>query len=468
MERTTQTLLFSTLAAAASGMATEAQAADKAPRKDQRPNIVLIISDDVRRLDLACYGSPDSKTPNIDRLAAEGMKFNNFFQATAMSSPTRHCLLTGLYPVRSGAYPNHTFIKDRVSTLPQYLKKAGYRVALQGKRHISPESAFPFEYLGKTGDNVDISLIEPFVSKMAKSGEPFFLYIGSHDAHSPWTRGDRSLFDAKKLTLPPTLVDNELTRNNYRNYLAEINLLDSDVGRVDALIKKYKLDSNTIFIFTSEQGHSFPFAKWTCYDAGVRTAFIVRWPGVTMPGSVSDAYCEYVDVTPTLSDIAGAKTDDLDGRSFLPVLQGKAKEHKSEVYAIHTTRGIHGGAPYFGVRMVRDARFCYILNLTPEAKFQCAANTPKNQMWASWVEKAKSDSFAASRVEAFSRRPGEELYDMEKDPYQMHNIAADPAYAAEKKRLAALLKKWMEQQGDKGQATEMDALKHLAKNMDED
>lgn len=92
--------------------------------------------------------APDAITPNIDRLAEQGgMKFNSFFQATAMSSPTRHCLLTGLYPVKSGAYPNHTFINDGVKTLPYYLKEAGYRVALQGKRHINPEESFPFEYL---------------------------------------------------------------------------------------------------------------------------------------------------------------------------------------------------------------------------------------------------------------------------------------------------------------------------------
>ncbi len=102
-------------------------------------------------------------------------------------------------------------------------------------------------------------------------GQDFFLYLASNDPHSPWTRGNRSLFDAEKLTLPPTLVDTKETRKNYANYLAEINQLDTDVGKIDALIKKYNLDENTVFIFTSEQGHQFPFAKWTCYDAGLQT-----------------------------------------------------------------------------------------------------------------------------------------------------------------------------------------------------
>ncbi len=466
MKPSSRTLLLSSLTVAAGCAAVESSAATK--EKAKRPNIVLIISDDVRMLDLGCYGSPDSKTPNINRLASEGLKFNNFFQAVAMSSPTRHCMLTGIYPVRSGAYPNHTFINDGIHTLPYYLKNEGYRVAIQGKRHFNPESAFPFEYLSPSGANVDISLMEPFVADVAKTGEPFFLYVASHDAHSPWTRGDRTLFDADKLTLPPTLADTKETREAYRNYLAEINLLDSDVGRVDALIKKYNLDKNTIFIFTSEQGHSFPFAKWTCYDAGVRTGFIVRWPGVVKPGSTTDAYCEYVDITPTLTDIAKAKTDKLDGRSFLPVLQGKAKEHKSEVYSLHTTRGIINGSEYFGIRMVRDHKFSYILNLTPEAKFQNAATNPKDKIWASWLEKAKSDGFAASRVNAYATRPAEELYDMKKDPFQMNNLAADPAYAKEKARLRKLLDAWMARQGDKGQQTELEAKAHQWAGKDEE
>ena len=131
------------------------------------PNIILVIADDCRMGDLGCYGSPDAVTPNIDRIASEGLKFNRFFQATAMSSPTRHCLLTGLYPVKSGAYPNHTFIDEGVKTLPYYLKKAGYRVAMQGKRHIAPLEAFPFEYLSGDYKNLNIPDLELFIADVA-------------------------------------------------------------------------------------------------------------------------------------------------------------------------------------------------------------------------------------------------------------------------------------------------------------
>ena len=312
--------LGTSLALLSGGIAQAAKPATGTTPK--KPNIVLVIADDCRFLDLGCYGSPDAITPNIDRLAAEGVRFTRFFQATAMSSATRHCLLTGLYPVRSGAYPNHTRLNDGVGTLPQYLKQAGYRVALEGKRHIAPIEAFPFEYLSNEQQRtVYPELIEPFLADVARSGEPFFLYVGSTEPHDPWNKGDQSLWNPDDLTLPCNLVDTPATRKQFRNYLAEINELDNQVGAVDALLHKYGLDENTIFIFTSEQGYSFPFGKWTCYDEGLHTGFVIRWPGTVKPGRVTDAMCEYVDVTPTLVDIAGGKIPEgLDGRSFLPVI----------------------------------------------------------------------------------------------------------------------------------------------------
>ncbi len=448
-----QLLLLTVAGAALSALSVTAQA--------KRPNIVLVIADDCRRGDLGCYGSPDAVTPNIDRLASEGLKFTRFFQATAMSSPTRHCLLTGLYPVKSGAYPNHTFIKDGVKTLPYYLKNAGYRVALQGKRHIAPLEAFPFEYLSGDYKNLNIPDLESFIAEVTEKDQPFFLYLASNDPHSPWTRGDRSLFDAGKLTLPPTLVDTKELRENYVNYLAEINQLDTDVGKVDALLKKYRLDENTIFIFTSEQGHQFPFGKWTCYDAGLQTGFIVRWQGVTTPGAITDALCEYVDVTPTLLDIAGAPDPgNFDGKSFLPVIKGKKKKFKEYVFGAQTTRGIANGSPYYGIRSVRNERYSYILNLTPEAAFKNIITREKDPVWASWEKKAQTDSFARQQVSRYQYRPAEELYDVVNDPYQLHNLAGDKRYASEVKKLRRRLLKWMELQGDRGQATELEALEH--------
>ena len=456
--------LGTSLALLSGGIAQAAKPATGTTPK--KPNIVLVIADDCRFLDLGCYGSPDAITPNIDRLAAEGVRFTRFFQATAMSSATRHCLLTGLYPVRSGAYPNHTRLNDGVGTLPQYLKQAGYRVALEGKRHIAPIEAFPFEYLSNEQQRtVYPELIEPFLADVARSGEPFFLYVGSTEPHDPWNKGDQSLWNPDDLTLPCNLVDTPATRKQFRNYLAEINELDNQVGAVDALLHKYGLDENTIFIFTSEQGYSFPFGKWTCYDEGLHTGFVIRWPGTVKPGRVTDAMCEYVDVTPTLVDIAGGKIPEgLDGRSFLPVIKGEADSFKNEVYGIQTSRGIFFGPEYYAIRSIRNERYAYIMNLTPEATFKCMSTNPKKGWWMSWKEKAATDEFARRQVERYQKRPAEELYDIVNDPFQTRNLADDPQYAGEKARMRAKLLQWMESQGDKGQQTEMEALEHMVKH----
>lgn len=242
-----------------------------------------------------------------------------------------------------------------------------------------------------------------------------------------WTRGDRSLFDASKLTLPPTLVDTPEVRKLYVNYLAEINQLDKDIGSIDALLKKYGLDDDTVFIFTSEQGHQFPFAKWTCYDAGLQTAFIVRWKGVTRPGTTTDALCEYVDVTPTLVDIAsGSVPKGLDGKSFRKVIEGKKSKHKQRVFGIQTSRGILNGPDHYGIRLVRDRRYCYIRNLTPEAMFQCVVT--KEEYFKEWQQRAppgtRSPGNAPNCTRSGLPRSCTTLW---MTPYQMHNLAADPA-----------------------------------------
>ncbi len=436
---------------------------------EEKPNIVLIIADDSRYLDFGCYGSPDAITPNIDRLASQGLKFNNFFQATAMSSPTRHSLLTGYYPVRSGAYPNHTFIKEGITTLPTYLKNLGYRVAMQGKKHIAPINAFPFEYLDNKppvskNQHVNLNKIEDFISEVSESKEPFFLYIGSTDPHTPWNRGDPSLFDANKLQLSPNLVDTEATRNSYVRYLAEINKLDSDVGIIDNLLEEYGLAENTIFIFTSEQGYAFPFAKWTCYDEGVQTGFIVRWDKVIEPGRETDAICEYVDVTPTLIEIAGGTVPSIiDGKSFLPVLKGDKDTFKEYSYSLQTTRGVSGGSDYYGIRSVRSSQYRYILNLTPEVTFDCWASKKNNPFWGSWLRKAENDLFAEQQVERYQHRPREELYDVSVDPFMTNNLAYDVSYSNVKNELKNHLENWMKQQGDEGQETELKALEHQVK-----
>ncbi len=422
-----------------------------------QPNFLFIIADDCTYRDIGCYGG-QAHTPNIDKLATEGMRFTQCFQAAPMCSPTRHNIYTGIYPVKSGAYPNHTFVKPGVKSVVHHLKPLGYRVALSGKRHIKPREAFPFEYSGK-GNNPDFDALDKFVASCKQSDVPFCIFACSNEPHSPWNKGDPSRYDADKLELPPYFVDTPQTRETMTRYLAEITYYDGQVGEALAMLDRHGVAEDTLVIVVSEQGSSFPFGKWTCYDTGLQSAFIARWPGKIKPGKVSDAMIEYVDVLPTFIEAAGGKTPAvLDGKSLLPVLLGTRDTHKRYVYGEMTTRGIINGSEHFGIRSIRSKRFKYIWNFTPEVQFRNVAM--QGAVFKSWQEKAQTDPDAAEKVRRYQNRPGEELYDVVEDPYEWKNLADDPKYADTKADLRKRLLEWMEACGDKGQQTELEAKQH--------
>lgn len=423
-----------------------------------KPNIVFINGDDLTHTDLSVYGG-QAITPNFDRLASEGMVFRECFQAAPMCSPTRHNLYTGLYPVKTGAYPNHTFAKEGTKSIVQYLKPHGYRVALSGKRHVSPESIFSFEYSG-VKNNPDMAAVEALMAESKEAGTPFCLFACSNEPHEPWDKGDPSQYPKDQIKLPPYFVDTPVTRDGMSRYLAEITYYDGQVGQILDLLDKYSLTDNTIVMVSSEQGSSLPFAKWTLYDPGLQTALLVRWPGKVAAGSETDAMVEYVDVVPTLLDAAGIDIPDgLDGKSFLPVLAGEATKHKDYVYGIMTTRGINNGSDHFGIRSVRSKDYQLIVNLTPEVTFTNACTaSPEFQSWVKRAETGKKK--AANLVKRYQHRPPVELYKVGEDWHQWKNLADDPEYSDVLRDMNAKLDEWMESQGDLGEATEMAALDH--------
>lgn len=432
----------------------------------RRPNVMLIIADDMTWRDCEPYGNREVRTPHLARLAAQGMKFNRCFTATAMCAPTRQQLYTGVFPVRNGAYPNHSRVRDGTKGVVHHLRALGYRVGLVGKRHFGPAASFPFEFLasGKKAAG-NLPAIEKFVNR--DSSQPYCLIVASNEPHSPWNQGPRD-YDPAKLTVPPYLEDTAETRQGMAKYYSEITFLDGLVGQCMKIVDESEGRDETILLFTSEQGSSFPFGgKWTCYDTGLKTALIVRWPGRVEPGSETDAMVQYVDILPTLIEAARGRPAEidtglpgaagggrgLDGRSFLGVLLGKSSRHRDHVYGVHTTRGIINGSPTYPVRSVRSIRFKYIRNLSWESAFTNAV-TREGGVLSSWKRAAGK---SRARAEAYQRRPAEELYDLEKDPWELHNLADDPAHQATRTALGAKLDAWMSQQGDRGLETELQA-----------
>jgi N-sulfoglucosamine sulfohydrolase len=424
-----------------------------------KPNLVIIIADDCTYTDMEVYGG-QAKTPSLMKLAEEGMKFSHCFQAAPMCSPTRHNLYTGLYPVKSGAYPNHTMAYDWVKSLPHYLASSGYRSFLSGKTHINPRSVFPFEYSSQ-GNNPDMDVLDKALEECAKNKTPFLLVAASNEPHEPYNKGDASAYPPASLKLPPVLVDTPETRDAFSKYLAEITYFDGQVGQVLGLLEKHGQKENTLVVVLSEQGNAFPFAKWTCYDVGLRSGCIVRWPGKVKPGSATDALVEYVDVVPTFLEAASLpRPKVLDGSSFLPVLTGKASRHKDYVFGIQTTRGVYFAPPHYGIRSARDERYRYIWNFTPEVEFKCAAT--RDEVFDSWKRVAEAgDARAAKLVREYQHRPAEELYDCVVDPWNRTNLIAEARFSATRDKLRDQLDKWMKAQGDLGQETELKALERM-------
>lgn len=424
------------------------------------PNLVLIIADDCTFRDLRCYGG-QAHTPHLDRLASEGMRFTHCFQAAPMCSPTRHNIYTGLYPVKSGAYPNHAHANPGVRSIAHYLAPLGYRVMLSGKSHVGPQDVFPFEYTG--GKNPDLDAIDQLFSEAAAKDEPFCLLACSNEPHTPWNKGDPSRYPTDTIELPPYIVDTPRVREDFRDYLAEITYFDSQVGQILARLKSHGLSDNTLVMVLSEQGNAFPFAKWTCYDSGLQSAMIVRWPQQVPPNTVASAMVEYVDILPTfLEAVAAPAVAELDGLSFLPVLRGKASSHKTHVFGIMTTRGILDSPPAYAIRSIRSDQFKLIRNLHHETKFTNACT--QSPLFRSMVQKASAGDATAQRlVDAYQHRPAVELYNVQTDPLEQHNLAADPEYQPVIANLGKRLDRWMHDQGDQGVETEMQAFEHQAK-----
>ena len=427
----------------------------RAASAEQPPNILLIIADDQNWYDVGCYGNPDIKTPHIDRLAAEGMQFHRMFTATAMCAPTRQQLYTGVFPVRNGAYPNHSLVYPGTKSIAHYLKPLGYRVGLAGKTHFGPPEAFPFEKVG--GSQINLAAIEAFIRR--DGDQPYCLIVAAHSPHTPWSQGDANQHPPRELTIPPYLFDTPETRHLLSKYYAEITYLD---GHVVGPCLKFVYESgaldNTIVLYTSEQGSPMLFGKFTCYDLGLKTAFLVRWPHHVQPGSQTQAMTQYVDVLPTLIEAAGGPASkNLDGRSFLSVLEGRLERHREHVYGVQTTRGIINGSNY-PIRSIRSDRYKFIMNLNADKE------PFHNVLTVDWFEASpvlpsweKLGGAAAERARFYTFRPKSELYDVITDPWEQHNLAGQAEYAPVVADLKKRLLAWMNQQGDEGMATELKA-----------
>jgi uncharacterized sulfatase len=425
-----------------------------------KPNIVLFVADDLGIWDTAPYGNKIVRTPNLDRLAKESLRFTRAFANSPTCVPSRAVLYTGLQPIRNGAYVNHSQCRTDIRSLPHYFGELGYRVAQAGKQHFNPKSVFPFERVQNSetpepgfeknpGLNTDLNTaaVDGWLAGAGKD-KPFFLVVADHSPHVVWTA--KPEYRPEEMDIPPNHIDTPDYRKARARYYTDVTKMDANVGRVLESLKKHGFDQNTVFIFTSDQGPQWPFAKWNVYDAGLRAPLLVRWPGRVKPG-VTEAMVSHVDLLPTLIEAVGGKVPaGLDGLSYLRVLDGRAKSHSEYVFALHTQDGMMNRTPQ---RSVRTTRYKYILNLSPEIEYtthidKATDHDGGREYWPSWEAKAKTDPRAAEILKHYHQRPREEFYDVVADLHETRNLVNERKYARTINELRARLAAWRKQQGD--------------------
>lgn len=441
----------------------------------KQPNFLIIMADDCTFNDLPLYGGENAKTPNIDRLAKEGLTFNRAYLSEAMCQPCRAELFSGQFPMSNGCAWNHSASHPTTTSMPQHLGKLGYRVGLAGKVHVKPQRAFPFEIIKGFDQSCVRNPTQPHNCTsigqfMSRSEDPFCLVVALVEPHVPWVMGDKSQYPPKTIKLPPNIADTPKTRDSYAAYLAEITYMDGQVGEILETLEQTGKADDTVVFFTSEQGSQFPGNKWTNWDTGVHTALVARWPGVIAPNLRTDAIVQYADVLPTLMTLAGddhSEGVNWDGRSFAGVLRGETGTHRDYAYGVHNNLP---EGPAYPTRTVTNGEFRYIRNLTPNEIYiekhlmgKASLTMADHRYWSTWMAFAEQNAQTYNLVKRFMVRPSEELYHTAKDPHEMNNLANDPAYGEIKTKLSAELDAWLEAEGDPGAAQDTKAALQAAR-----
>lgn len=426
------------------------------------PNLVIFLADDLSRNDCAIYNPQCGiRTPNIERIAKEGMTFTHAFVVSPSCAPSRGALLTGLSPARNGAMFNHTVPDKQHKRWPAYFQELGYEVVAFGKvAHYATVRQYGFDHCSHFNYHQD-DCVEAALAWLAKraSPKPLCLFVGSNWPHVPWP--EKTDYAPDAVPLPPTQVDTPETRLWRARYAAAVSLADRDLGLVYDAARQH-LGTNTLFLFSSDNGAQFPFGKWNCYDEGVHMPLVAVWPGKVAPGTRAGAMVTWEDFLPTCLEAVGATPPawgtapgQISGRSFLAVLRGDKREHRNRIFTTHSGDGKMNEYP---IRSVRSRDWKYIRNLTPAAEhhthIDLAQGEDGRSYWASWPRAATTNAAAAAVVQRYHRRPAEELYDLNADPYEQRNLASDPTQAQRLARFRLELDAWMKAEGDQGLVTE--------------
>ncbi|MCB1705771.1 MAG: sulfatase [Halioglobus sp.] len=442
----------------------------------QRPNIILVIADDLGQ-QLGTYGDPNARTPNIDKIAAEGTQFNAGYVTAASCSPSRGSIFTGLYPHQHGMMGLSQFgtqrMLDNVPKLPNELKKLGYRTAIIGKRHYEPESLFDWDVEEEDYEEMFSDRNVLAMSKRAvdfiddgDEGEPFFLVVSYVDPHRGgsddgvnYGRNRNTKFPKLKSGLPenatppsqiepfPFLgLDSPAIREELADFYGAVDRLDIGVGALRAELEKRGLWEDAYVIFVGDHGPDVTRGKMAVYESATRIPFLLKTPGKNQ-GFVREELVSTIDIFPTLMDAAtGNARQPYQGRSLLPLAKSAPPPTwRRYMFSEYIT---HGPGQFYPRYAVRDERYKLIYNVLGRK----AANPlgPRNYCNAWW--EAQTDKYKDTAIRRVYFRvehpPRVELYDLENDPHEWNNLAGAADFAATKDRLMSALQDWRQYTND--------------------
>jgi arylsulfatase A-like enzyme len=440
-----------------------------APR---RPNIVWISNEDMSPR-LGAYGDSLARTPNLDRLAKESIRFTNAFTTAPVCAPSRAAIITGMHQNAIGAQHMRT-TEDRVPELPgpylavppfyvkafpEYLRAAGYYTTNRAKTDY--QFGVPFTIWDDLG-------AKAHWRNRPDRSQPFFSVFNIEVTHesrifptSPARKGKPLVTDPKEVPVPPYYPDTPAVREEIARVYDNIADMDTQVGELLKQLEDDGLADNTIVFYWSDHGDGMPRAKRSLYDSGLHVPLMIRWPkGLNppvAPGTITPQLVSFVDLAPTVLSLAGVDVPThLQGR----VVVGPTAAPEPEfVFAARDRMDIE----YDMMRAARDRRYLYVRNFQPELPY--AGHIPyRNQsdIMQEWF-RLQAEGKLTGPPAAWMRtsRPPEELYDTTADPHQIRNLAAEPAHRARLERMRQAVETWMTRIGDQGRVNEPEMIQRM-------
>ncbi len=414
-----------------------------------KPNIVIILADDMGCDDCGAFGHKTIRTPHLDRLAREGMRFDRAFLTCSSCSPSRSSIITGRYPHATGAEQLHMPLPKEQVTFVALLRQSGYWTAAAGKWHLG----------NAVKDRFDLVREEPFEAGKYSGCErwvatlrerpkdrPFFLWLASFRPHRP--HQENAVPDPHRpedVVVPPCLPDIPPTRKELTLYYDAISQLDGYVGQVREELAKQGVLDDTCILFLSDNGRPFPRCKTTVYDSGIKTPLLIRWPARVKGGTVCHGLISSVDVAPTLLELAGMKpAPTFQGKSFASLLQDPKARVRDYVYAEHNKHNFDAHE-----RAVRSEQFKYIRNSYDDLPH----TPPVDIIWGDTFQAMRRlrdrDELTPLQRSAFLKpSPAEELYDTLADPDEAHNLVDDPRHGKMLNTLRGVLEEWRRSTND--------------------